>query len=133
VGNQAKFHLQKFIWDFKTPIKSYGQISERGWRGHFLWQFQTSCVKFVDNFWLEAWNLKWIFRDESWFDFSSKVLRKSYSTMPKWSLKFYVAHNFYVLTMSSQALIFKLSHTLRGFVTNNEFHYKNNLSTLYSH
>jgi len=29
VGNKAKLYSQKSVWDFKTPTKSYGQISER--------------------------------------------------------------------------------------------------------
>jgi len=44
---------------------------------------------------------------------SSKFFVKSYSTMPKWGLKFYIEYNFYILTMTGQALIFKLPHTLK--------------------
>jgi len=138
VENQAKIHFQKSIWDFKPPIKSYRQILEGGWKGHFFWQFQTSSLKFVYNFWLEAWNLKRVFRNESWLDFSpslvQSILKKNYSTMPKWGLNFYLEDNSYVLTiMSGQALIFQLSHTLWVFMMENGFYYKKDLSTLYSY
>jgi len=48
--------------------------------------------------------------------------------MPKRGLKFYIEHNSCILTMSSQAFIFKLSHSLK-FMMENGFHYKNDLST----
>jgi len=136
--NQANSRLQKSVWGFKPPIKSYRQISEGGWKGHFLWQFQTSSQKFVHNFWLEAWNLKRNFGNESWIDFlpflSSKFFKRNYSTIPKWGLNFYFEHNSYVLTiMSSQALIFQLSHILWVFMTDIEFQYKKDLSTLHSY
>jgi len=62
--NEDKFHLQKSVWDLESPIKSYGQIQERGWKGFFLLHFQTSFLNFVHNFWLEVLNLKWIFGDK---------------------------------------------------------------------
>jgi len=50
VENEAKFHLQKPILDLKPPIKSYGQILEKSWKGHFLGHFQTSSLNFVHYF-----------------------------------------------------------------------------------
>jgi len=35
VENQVNFHLQKSTSHFKPPIKSYGQSSHRGLKGHF--------------------------------------------------------------------------------------------------
>ncbi len=52
---------------------------------------------------------------------SSKLFEKSYCTMPKWGMKFYFEHNSYVLRMDGQVVIFKLSHILWGFMTNNDF------------
>jgi len=49
--------------------------------------------------------------------------------MPKWGLKLYFEHNSSILTMSGQALIFKLSHNLWGFMVDDGFQYKNALST----
>jgi len=40
---------------------------------------------------------------------------------------------FFILTMRSQTLIFKLSHTLWGFMMENRFYYWKDLSTLHSH
>jgi len=58
---------------------------------------------------LESQNYKWVLEEEIYFEstkfLSSKIFGRSYSTMPKWSLKFYIEHNSYVLTMSGQALI----------------------------
>jgi len=65
--------------------------------------------------------------------FSSKFCEMFYSTMPKWGLKFYFTHNSYVLTISGQALIFILSHTLWGFMMENEFQFKNDIPTHHSH
>jgi len=60
-------------------------------------------------------------------------LKKNYSTMTKWGLKFFIKYNFDILTMSSQVLIFKLSHTFWGFMVENWFQYKNDISHLYSY
>jgi len=89
LGNQVKFHFEKNVWDFESPIKSYGQNLERGWKGHFLRHFQTSSLNFVHNFFLDAQNHKWNFEDESELDIfnnllSSNFFVKSYFTMPKW-------------------------------------------------
>jgi len=114
--NQVKLYIQKYFWDFEPLIKSYGQISERGWKGHFLWHFQTSSLNFVYNIWLEAWNLKQIFRDEIQLDFSnffsSISFEKSYSNMTKWGLKFYIKHNFYILTLGG-ALFWRVIYHMR--------------------
>jgi len=91
--NQANFHFQKFVWVFKPSIKIYKESSKRSSKKHFLWQFQTSSLKIVHNFWLEAWNLKQIFGNESWLDLIT--FEKNYSTMPKQGLKFYFNHNSY--------------------------------------
>jgi len=54
----------------------------------------NSFLKFVHNFWFEAWNLKYIFGDESEIDYStfisSKFFEKNLSTMPKWGLEYYL-------------------------------------------
>jgi len=109
VRNQTKFHLQKSFWYFKSLIKIYGKILEKGWKGHFLLLFKTSPLKFVHKFWLEAWNVKQFSGDDIWFDFppffSPKFFDKNYSTMPKWNLNstksMYTSFN---LTMSGWAL-----------------------------
>jgi len=53
--------------------------------------------------------------------------------MTKWGLKLYFKHNFYILTITGQALIFKLFHTLWGFMGYNQFQYKNDISNIHSH
>jgi len=78
--NRVNFHFHKSIWDFEPSIKSYGKISERGWKGICFWHLQTSSLKFFHNFWLESLNLKWILGDETSLDlitlFSSKIFEK---------------------------------------------------------
>jgi len=63
--NQAKFHLQKIIWDFKTLMKNYGPNSERIFENVKKNVFSNPSLNFVHNFSLESWNLKQISRDES--------------------------------------------------------------------
>ena len=53
--------------------------------------FSNCSLKFSYNFWIKTSNLKWIFGDEPYFDFSSlyssKFFEKKHFTMCKWSLK----------------------------------------------
>jgi len=67
--NQDKFHLQKSIWDFKTPIKSYEQRLERMFETIKENVLSNPSLKFVHNFWLKSQNLNQIFEDEIYLDF----------------------------------------------------------------
>jgi len=86
VENQSTFHLQKSVLDFKSLVKSYGQISEKF---EIVKENVPSnpSLKFDHNFLLETLNFKRIFGDEIWFNLppflSSKVFEKKYSTMTK--------------------------------------------------
>jgi len=63
---------------------------------------------------------------------NAKIIRNRYFYL-KWGLKFYIKHNFCILTMNSQTFIFKLAHTLWGFMVDNWFQYKNDISNLHFH
>jgi len=87
VENQSKFHLQKSVLDFKSLIKSYGQISERKFEIVKENVPSNPSLNFDHNFLLETLNVKRISVDKIWFNlpssFSSKVFEKNYSTMTK--------------------------------------------------
>jgi len=77
INRSWKIKLAFTFEDFMSSIKSYGQNSERGGNGHFLWHFHTPSLSFVHNFLLKDWNLKRIFWGKIWLDFPTSFSLKS--------------------------------------------------------
>jgi len=130
--NQVKFQFQKSIWYFKPPIKNYRQISKRGWKEHFfnifkypLWNlsitFDWSLE--ISNGFLEM-KFNFIFKLFPVQSFLKKVILL-------WLNEIWNSTSNKIFTFSQWAvsLIFKLSHTLWGFMVDNWFQYKMTSST----
>jgi len=119
--NQSKFHLQKSVCDFDSQIKSYGWNSEKMFENVKENVPSKPSLDFVHNFWLVSWIIKCIFKYEIYLDLttflSPKFVKKSYSTMPKWSLKFYIDHNSILNTIPTRSILFSFWFCiLQGFV-----------------